>query len=108
MQTVTALKYSVIKNKTQYNKYCQALENLLEKGKHLNAEEKKEIELLTLLIEKWDDEHNTFNELDPIELLRSFMDEHGLKDKDLVDILGVNKGYVSEIMNYKKRLPITA
>src|SRR5207244_2088588 len=55
-------------------------------------------------IEKWDSEHNTFEEADPIRLLTSLMGEHNLKPKDLVDLLGVSKGYVSEILHYKKGL----
>ena len=65
---------------------------------------KDEIDLLTLLIEKWDAEHNTFEELDPIELVHSLMSEHNMKAKDLVELLGVSKGYVSDILNYKKGL----
>jgi HTH-type transcriptional regulator/antitoxin HigA len=64
----------------------------------------EEIDLLSLLIEKWDEDHNTFQDVDPITLLRSLMDDHHLKPKDLVDILEVSKGYVSEILNYKKGL----
>jgi HTH-type transcriptional regulator/antitoxin HigA len=32
------------------------------------------------------------------------MDERNLKAKDLVEILGVSKGLVSDILNYKKGL----
>jgi HTH-type transcriptional regulator/antitoxin HigA len=63
-----------------------------------------DVELLTLLIEKWDQEHNSFEDLNPIELLRLLMDGHKLKSKDLVEILGVSKGLISDIMNYKKGL----
>ena len=63
-----------------------------------------EIDLLTFLIEKWDKEHNSFKEVDPITLLRSLMDGHNMKAKDLVNILGVSKGLVSDILNYKKGL----
>ena len=68
------------------------------KNKNLNDE----IALLTLLIEKWDSEHTTFNELDPVQLLTSFMNSHNIKAKDLVTLLGISKSYVSEILNYKK------
>ncbi len=63
-----------------------------------------EIDLVTLLIEKWDSEHDTFEEVDPIRLLRSLMEEQNMKPKDLVDLLGVSNGYVSEILHYKKGL----
>jgi HTH-type transcriptional regulator/antitoxin HigA len=97
------LKYKVIKNKTQYKEYCNTLEKLVlaaSKSKTV----KDEIDLLTLLIEKWDAEHNTFEELDPIQLLHSLMTENNMKAKDLVDLLEISKGYVSDILNYKKGL----
>ena len=95
------LKFTVIKDKKQYNSYCKTLEQLLiSEGENVQDE----IELLTLLIEKWDDEHNTFNDADPIELLKYLMDDHHLKAKDLVEILDISKGTISKILNYHKGL----
>ena len=95
------LKYKVIKDQKQYDKYCDVLEDLISKDEQANRDE---IDLLTLLIEKWDAEHNTFDDSDPIELLKSLMDEHDLMGKDLVDILGLSKGTISKILNYHKGL----
>lgn len=97
------LKYKVIKNKSQYKEYCNILEGLVISSVKSKAI-KEEIDLLTLLIEKWDTEHNTFEELDPIQLLHSLMTERNMKAKDLVSLLEVSKGYVSDILNYKKGL----
>lgn len=100
MQT---LKYKVIKAKTQYNQYCKQLEKLVDAASK-NKGAQDEIDLLTVLIEKWDMDHNSFEDLDPIRLLRSLLDDHRMKPKDLVILLGVGKSYVSEILNYKKGL----
>jgi HTH-type transcriptional regulator/antitoxin HigA len=97
------MKIKIIKSATQYKEYCNALEKLLERAGN-NKEVQEEIELLTLLIEKWDAEHSTLTEVDPIELLHSLMQSNNLKAKDLVAILGVSKGLVSDILNYKKGL----
>ena len=97
------LKYKLIKTERQYNIYCRELESLLENGKK-NKGIIEEIELLGLLIEKWDSEHNTFEKLDPVELLKSLMAINGLKARDLVEELGISKGLVSDIINYKKGL----
>jgi len=100
---MATLKYKVITSKTQYNQYCDILEGFVFSGlKDRDTED--EIELLTVLIEKWDDEHNSFKDVDPIRLLRSLMDDHKLKAKDLADLLMVSKGYVSDMLNYKKGL----
>lgn len=95
------LKYTIIKTKIQYLQYCKKLEHLLDTGGKSKAI-KDEVELLTLLIEKWDEDHNTFDDLDPIQLLHSLMKDHNMKAKDLVILLNVSKGYVSDILNYKK------
>ncbi len=98
---MNTLKYTIIKNKKQYSEYCNILENLLSKRNNLLNDE---IELLTLLIEKWDNEHNSFNDVDPIELIKSLMEMNNLKSKDLVEILELSKGTISKILNYQKGL----
>lgn len=100
---MTSLKYRIIKNKTQYRQYAAALESLVFSAAR-DHNTKDEIELLTLLIEKWDAEHTGFEKLDPVALLRSFMEQHNMKAKDIADLLQVSKGYVSDILHYKKGL----
>ncbi len=95
------LRYTIVKSKKQYDEYCDTLESLITDN---NKESQDEIELLTLLIEKWDEEHNTLNELNPIELLKALMVENNLKSKDLVEILNLSKGTVSKVLNYHKGL----
>src|SRR5438045_1686930 len=97
------LKYKVIKSKSRYKSYCKTLEELVDITPKSSVI-KDEIDLLTLLIEKWDEDHNTFMELDPIELLQSLMQEHGLNATALAGILDVSKGYLSDILHYKKGL----
>lgn len=94
------LKYKIIKTEEQYSEYCNILEELVgEKSSDANEEE---IELLTFLIEKWDDEHNTLGESDPVELLKYLMDENKIKAKTLAELLGVSKSTISEILHYRK------
>lgn len=96
-----ALKYKVITSKNQYKEYCNILEQLVFSGlKDRNT--KDEIALLTLLIEKWDATHYPLTEIDPVQLLHALMKDHQLKAKDLADILEVSKGYISDILHYKK------
>ena len=95
------LKYRIIKDKKTYFRYCDILEELI------ILEEKKfqdEIELLTVLIEKWDKDNNTLNDSNPIELLKSLMIENNLRAKDLIDILELSKSTISKILNYHKGL----
>lgn len=100
---MSTLKYKVIRNKTQYRDYCNVLEELVFSGKK-DSNTRDEIDLLTVLIEKWDGEHNTFADADPVQVLRSLMEEHNMKARDLALMLEISKGYVSDILNYKKGL----
>ena len=95
------LKYKVIKSEDQYFSYCKILEDLVDLNDNRVQDE---VDLLILLIEKWDEAHNTFKALNPVELLLAFMDDHGLRSKDMVRILGLSKGTVSKILNYQKGL----
>jgi HTH-type transcriptional regulator / antitoxin HigA len=101
MIEMETLKFTIIKNQKQYEAYCEILESLIVRD---DKKVQDEIELLTLLIEKWDNEHNTFNDSNPIEILRFLMEEHNLKAKDLVDILHLSKGTISKILNSHKGL----
>lgn len=94
-------KYTVIKTEKQYKEYCKVLEDLVV---HDNEKLYDEIELLNLLIEKWDQDHQTFRDLDPIELLKALMEENKLKSKDIADILNLSKGTISKILSYQKGL----
>lgn len=95
------LKFTIIKSKGQYDNYCNMLEELII---HDENKTQDEIDLLTLLIEKWDIEHNTFKDSDPIEILKALMAEKDLKSKDLVNLLGLSKGTISKILNYNTGL----
>jgi len=95
------LKYKIIKTQEQYNAYCNLLEDLLIQD---NPNLLDDIELLTLLIEKWDKEHNSFYDLDPVQLIKALMEENGLKAKDLIDIIDLSKGTISKILSYHKGL----
>lgn len=94
-------QYTVIKTKEQYYEYCRIVKEFVFQDNELYEDE---IELLELLIEKWDQDHNTLDDLDPVELIKSLMEDHRLKAKDLAELLNLSKGTVSKILNYQKGL----
>lgn len=104
--TMETLQYKIIKTDSQYENYCDTLEALVDGGKKTRAIQ-DEIELLTLLIEKYDEEHNSFDDANSIELLKALMKENKMKNIDLAKLLDVSEGLVSEMLNYKKGLSKT-
>ena len=97
------LKYTVIKTEPQYQAYCTQLEVLVT-APNPAAATQEEIDLLTLLIETWDNAHATLPEADPIELLRSLMAGRNMLAKDIVAAMGLSKGAVSDILNRRRGL----
>jgi HTH-type transcriptional regulator/antitoxin HigA len=96
-----SLQYKVIKTLSQYKSYCNLLEELVMAQKRSNQDA---IELLTLLIEKWDAEHNTFSDANPVELLNYLMKENKMKAVDLARVLNVSKSLISDILHYRRGL----
>ncbi len=97
------LPYKVIKSSKQYKEYCNILEDLVTSKKKTQPYQDT-IDLLTLLIEKWDEEHNTFSDADPVELLGYLMKENKVKSIDLANELGIGKSLVSDILHYRRGL----
>ena len=89
------LKYKLIKTDRQYNNYCKILEGLVFSS-HKTKAIHDEIELLTLLIEKYDVQHSIFQDLDPVSLLKSLMKNHTMKAVHLANLLNVSEGLVSD------------
>ena len=64
-----------------------------------------ELEILSLLVDNYEEEHFPIDLPDPIEVLRFKMDQLGLKQKDLVKTIGF-KGRVSDILSKKRKLSL--
>ncbi len=94
-------QYKIIRSRKQYFQYCKILEKLVESN---SKKDMDDIELLTLLIKKWDEENLPKLDTDPIQLIKALMKENQLKAIDLANILEVNKSTVSRILNYQKGL----
>jgi HTH-type transcriptional regulator/antitoxin HigA len=100
---VQQLKYKVIRNETQYKAYCDLLENMLSlKRKTKTVQD--EIDLLTLLIENYDEANHPFQKLTPAIILKTILAEHQMKAVHLSSLLGVSEGLVSDMLSGKKSI----
>lgn len=97
--------YTIIRSDEQYKTYCKDLEKLTSEYTSNASEELLDlIDTVTLLIEKYDEEHAGSDDIDPIQLLKYLMDENNLKQKELAGLLQISKGHLSDILGYKKGL----
>ena len=92
-----------IKNEEDYTQTLEYLENLMDAKP--NTPQMDELEVLTTLIEAYEEQHYKIEAPDPIEAIKFRMEQEGLKQKDLVTIVG-SKSRVSEILNRKRKLTI--
>ena len=69
------------------------------------TQEAEELEILALLVNKFEEEHYQIEEPDPIDYIKIRMEELGLKQEDLVPYMG-NKGNISKVLNRKRPLSL--
>jgi len=67
--------------------------------------EADEMEVLTTLIEAYENRHYPIAPPDPVDAIRFRMEQQGLTPKDLEPFIG-SSGRVSEILNRKRRLSL--
>jgi len=92
-----------IKTEKDYRMALERLEVIFDAS--TDTKEGDEAEILSLLIENYENEHYPIEAPDPIEAIKIRMEELNLKQKDLVGVIG-GKSRVSEILNRKKRLTV--
>jgi HTH-type transcriptional regulator / antitoxin HigA len=79
------------------------LEQLHQNNAVLSPEEEALAEMLTTLIEKFEEEHYALNAASPAEILRELMHANDMEQKDLAKLVG-SKGIASEILTGKRRI----
>ncbi len=92
----------VIRTEAENEHYISAL-YALEQKRSRTWEEKELADLLTLLIEDFEEKRYQLPRATPLQALSFLMEQHGLKQKDLVDIFGT-RSVVSEVMSGKREL----
>ena len=88
-----------IKTKQDYKKALARLEEIFDSRP--GTEEGDELDILALLIERYENEHYFIEAPDPIEAIKFRMEQMGYKQKDLEIIIG-HKSHISEILNRKR------
>ncbi len=92
-----------IKTEHDYTKTLSKIESLMDAKP--NTSQMDELEVLTTLVEAYEEQHYKIESPDPIEAIKFRMEQEGLKQKDLIEIVG-SKSRVSEILNKKRKLTI--
>ena len=94
---------TVIRSETENERHIAMLEELDHKGSRLSAAERRMAELLTLLIEDFEEKHYALKAASPVGVLNELMLANNLKQKDLLDVFGT-PSIVSEVLRGKRKL----
>jgi len=92
-----------IKTEKDYRNALKHLEVIFDAP--IDTKEGDEAEILSLLIENYENEHHPIEAPDPIEAIKIRMEELNMRQKDLVGVIG-GKSRVSEILNRRKKLTV--
>ena len=105
MQRRYKMSIRPIHNETDYDKALDRVDMLMELDPAMGTVESDELEVLVLLIEKYEEKAWAISEPDPIEAIKLRMEQMHLKQQDLVPYIG-NKSKVSEVLNRKVGLSL--
>ena len=95
----------VIRTREQYETYLGAVQTLMAKGPSLNTADSDRLDLLTVLLEAYENTKYPVESPDPIDAILFRMHEKGLKQADLVPYFGTSSR-VSEVLRRKRPLTV--
>jgi len=94
---------AVIRGEAENECYVAALEELDSKGNRMTAAERRLADLLTLLIEDFEEKHYALKASSPLDVLNELMRANELKQKDLLDVFST-PSIVCEVLQGKRQL----
>ena len=94
---------AVIRSEAENERHIAILEELDRKGNRLRAAERRMADLLTLLIEDFEEKHYALKASSPVDVLNELMLANNLKQKDLLDVFGT-PSIVSGVLHGKRQL----
>lgn len=87
----------------QENERCLAVLEALDSKDNPSLEEERIAELLTLLIENFEDKAYALPKASPLDIVRHLMESNGLRQAQMVDVFGT-ASVASEVLHGKRAL----
>ena len=95
--------WKILKTETDYRNALTRLDEVIDAT--MGTSEGDELELLALLIKDYEEKHYPVRLPDPVNMIKLRMEEMGLKNKDLVDIIG-SESHVSSVLSRKRQITL--
>ena len=113
IKTIKSLTINIVKSNTMtlkpikteqdYNQVLERLEDIFDAEP--NTKEGDELEILGILVEKYENENFPIELPDPIEAIKFRMEQLNYSQNDLAEVIGL-KSRASEILNKKRKLSL--
>ena len=97
------MKLKPIRSDRELNRALKRIDELW--GAKPGTPKGDELDVLMLLVEKYEEEHFPIPASDPVEAIKFLMEQNGLSRKDLEPYIGAS-GRVSEVLNRKRNLTL--
>lgn len=98
-------RLSIITTPEQHAESIARLSKLMDLDPAPGSADADELDVLALLIERYEQEHFPIDSPDPVDAIRFRMDQQGLRNKDLIPMIG-SASKVSEVLNRKRALSL--
>ena len=98
------MNIKILKTEAEYEAALERIDRLMNAPP--GSAEEEELELLAILVEKYEQEYYPIELPDPVEAIKFRMEQEGLTRKDLIRYLG-SQSKVSEVLNYKRLLSLS-
>jgi len=102
------MKTKILKTEQEYNEACERISKLINSSENAiepDSPKGEEIELLSLLVEKYEQEHHQLEAPDPIEAIKFRMEQMNLRQADIAPLFG-GKTRVSEVLHRRRSLTL--
>ena len=101
-QLLVEYQPKVITTEAEYDQALETVEKLMADQQRI-PEQTAILQLLVTLIEEFETKHYPVEPSSPHAMLEHLMDARGIKQSDLVEVIG-SKGVVSEVVNRKRAI----
>jgi len=94
-----------IKSETQYEEALAHIYELMQQDIEEGSPLSDELEVMSILVKEYEMEHHPIPSPNPIDAIKFRLDQLGLSEKELSDLLG-NRSRKSEILSGKRKLSL--
>ena len=93
-----------IKSDRDHRRALKEIERLMHARR--NTPDGDRLDVLTTLVEAWEEKHHAIDSPEPVEAIRFAMEQRGLSRRDLEPLIG-SRARVAEVLNKKRNLTLS-